>query len=91
MPGIIAFVIFSFMTAWGEVLFATSGRNTPTRGAETLSGSPCARPSSAARGADWIPTDSFVGAIPHERYENLISAARDANMNKLCSATLWVF
>ena len=36
-----------------------------------------------ARGADWIPADSFVGAIPRERYENLISAARDANMNML--------
>jgi beta-mannosidase len=36
-----------------------------------------------ARGADWIPADSFVGAIPHERYENLIFAARDANMNML--------
>jgi beta-mannosidase len=36
-----------------------------------------------ARGADWIPADSFVGTIPHARYENLISAARDANMNML--------
>jgi beta-mannosidase len=36
-----------------------------------------------ARGADWCPADSFVGAIPHERYENLISAARGANMNML--------
>jgi beta-mannosidase len=36
-----------------------------------------------ARGADWIPADSFVGAIPPERYETLISAARDANMNML--------
>src|SRR5215212_9529004 len=36
-----------------------------------------------ARGADWIPADSFVGAIPHERYEALISSARDANMNML--------
>ena len=36
-----------------------------------------------ARGADWIPADSFVGAIPDERYENLIGAARDANMNML--------
>ena len=36
-----------------------------------------------ARGADWIPADSFVGAITAERYEGLISAARDANMNML--------
>ncbi|HEX2742648.1 MAG TPA: glycoside hydrolase family 2 protein, partial [Rubrobacter sp.] len=36
-----------------------------------------------ARGADWIPADSFVGSIPDERYETLISAARDANMNML--------
>jgi beta-mannosidase len=36
-----------------------------------------------ARGADWIPADSFVGSIPDERYENLVTAARDANMNML--------
>jgi beta-mannosidase len=36
-----------------------------------------------ARGADWIPADSFVGAIPPARYETLLSAARDANMNML--------
>ncbi len=36
-----------------------------------------------ARGADWIPADSFVGAIPEGRYGTLISAARDANMNML--------
>ena len=36
-----------------------------------------------ARGANWIPADSSVGAIPSERYENLLSAARDANMNML--------
>jgi beta-mannosidase len=36
-----------------------------------------------ARGADWIPPDSFVGAITRGRYESLISAARDANMNML--------
>jgi beta-mannosidase len=36
-----------------------------------------------ARGADWCPADSFVGAIPHSRYENLICAARGANMNML--------
>jgi beta-mannosidase len=36
-----------------------------------------------ARGANWIPADSFVGAIPVGRYENLLAAARDANMNML--------
>jgi beta-mannosidase len=36
-----------------------------------------------ARGADWIPADSFVGAIEEERYERLLGAARDANMNML--------
>lgn len=36
-----------------------------------------------ARGADWIPADSFVGAIPPERYQQLLKAAREANMNML--------
>ena len=36
-----------------------------------------------ARGANWIPADSFVGAIPAGRYTGLLSAARDANMNML--------
>jgi beta-mannosidase len=36
-----------------------------------------------ARGANWIPADSFVGAIPDERYRALIEAAREANMNML--------
>jgi beta-galactosidase/beta-glucuronidase len=36
-----------------------------------------------ARGTDWIPADSFVGAIEEERYEKLLGAARDANMNML--------
>jgi beta-mannosidase len=36
-----------------------------------------------ARGADWIPADSFVGAIPEERYQNLIGVVKDANMNML--------
>lgn len=36
-----------------------------------------------ARGADWIPADSFVGAIPPERYETLLSAAHAAHMNML--------
>jgi beta-mannosidase len=34
-----------------------------------------------ARGANWIPADSFVGDIPAARYERLIQDARDANMN----------
>lgn len=36
-----------------------------------------------AKGADWIPADSFIGAIPAERYERWIRATRDANMNML--------
>jgi beta-mannosidase len=34
-----------------------------------------------ARGADWIPADSFVGAIEKKRYEKLLGTAREANMN----------
>ncbi|HEY43237.1 MAG TPA: glycoside hydrolase family 2 protein [Anaerolineae bacterium] len=36
-----------------------------------------------ARGANWIPASSFVGALTADRYERLLSAARDANMNML--------
>jgi beta-mannosidase len=36
-----------------------------------------------AKGADWIPADSFFGSVPPERYEALLSAARDANMTML--------
>jgi beta-mannosidase len=36
-----------------------------------------------AKGADWIPADSFVGTIPSERYESLLSTACDAHMNML--------
>ncbi|NLG96326.1 MAG: glycoside hydrolase family 2 protein [Chloroflexi bacterium] len=36
-----------------------------------------------AKGANWIPADSFVGAIPPEHYERLLVMARDANMNML--------
>ena len=36
-----------------------------------------------AKGANWIPTDSFVGAIPNDLYARLLVAARDANMNML--------
>jgi len=36
-----------------------------------------------SRGAAWIPAHSFVGAISTERYDMLLKAARDANMNML--------
>jgi beta-mannosidase len=36
-----------------------------------------------ARGADWIPDLSFVGAIPDERYATRLIQARDANMTML--------
>ena len=36
-----------------------------------------------AKGADWIPCDSFVGAIDPHRYSQLIERARDANMTML--------
>ena len=36
-----------------------------------------------ARGANWIPADSFVGALESARYERLIEDAVDANMNML--------
>ncbi len=36
-----------------------------------------------ARGANWVPAESFVGAIEKERYEELLGAAREANMNML--------
>ncbi len=36
-----------------------------------------------AKGGDWIPADSFVGAIPPSRYQRWIMAAREANMNML--------
>ncbi len=36
-----------------------------------------------AKGADWIPCHSFVGAITAQRYEKLLTAAREANMNML--------
>ncbi|MGH2409770.1 MAG: glycoside hydrolase family 2 protein, partial [Chloroflexota bacterium] len=36
-----------------------------------------------ARGANWIPADSFVGAITPERYSALIGAAREANHTML--------
>jgi hypothetical protein len=36
-----------------------------------------------AKGADWIPADSFVGSLPDERYERLLTSAKDAHMNML--------
>lgn len=36
-----------------------------------------------AKGANWIPCDSFVATIPPERYTALLEAARDANMTML--------
>jgi beta-mannosidase len=36
-----------------------------------------------ARGADWIPAHSFVGAITEERYALLLRAVQNANMNML--------
>jgi beta-mannosidase len=36
-----------------------------------------------AKGANWIPADSFVGAILDDHYARLLVAARDANMNML--------
>ena len=36
-----------------------------------------------AKGANWIPCDSFVGAIPPERLTSLLQLARDANMTML--------
>ncbi len=36
-----------------------------------------------ARGADWIPAHSFVGALTEERYATLLAAVREANMNML--------
>lgn len=36
-----------------------------------------------ARGANWIPASSFVGALIGEQYERTLSAARQANINLL--------
>jgi beta-mannosidase len=35
------------------------------------------------KGADWIPSDSFIPRIPDFTYERLLTMARDANMNML--------
>lgn len=34
-----------------------------------------------AKGANWIPADSFPGRMTEERYENLLESASEANMN----------
>ena len=36
-----------------------------------------------ARGANWIPADSFIGGVRRERYAHLLGEARAANMNML--------
>lgn len=36
-----------------------------------------------ARGADWIPSDSFLPRLKPDDYQTLVRAARDANMNML--------
>lgn len=36
-----------------------------------------------ARGANWVPADSFPGRVDRERYSKLVSMARDANINML--------
>jgi beta-mannosidase len=36
-----------------------------------------------AKGADWIPADSFIGEISPAHYRKLLTAARDGNMNML--------
>lgn len=36
-----------------------------------------------AKGANWIPADCFVGRIKRDRYEALLSLAKDGNMNML--------
>ncbi len=35
------------------------------------------------KGADWIPSDSFIPRIPDSTYETLLTAARDASMNMI--------
>lgn len=36
-----------------------------------------------AKGANWIPIDSFIASVPDERYTHLLTMSRDANMNML--------
>lgn len=35
------------------------------------------------KGADWIPSDSFIQRISNEKYRSLLNMARDAHMNML--------
>lgn len=35
------------------------------------------------RGANWIPADSFLPRVTESKYRNLLTAARDANMNMI--------
>ncbi|MBD2848369.1 glycoside hydrolase family 2 protein [Paenibacillus sp. IB182496] len=36
-----------------------------------------------AKGANWIPADHFIGAIPDQRYQDLVELAVQGNMNML--------
>ncbi|NHN31321.1 beta-mannosidase [Paenibacillus agricola] len=36
-----------------------------------------------AKGSNWIPADNFIGAIPDQRYRDLIALSVDSNMNML--------
>ncbi|MFW5846309.1 MAG: glycoside hydrolase family 2 protein, partial [Planctomycetota bacterium] len=36
-----------------------------------------------AKGANWIPADAIIGRLEDERYNRLLSAARDAHMNMI--------
>lgn len=36
-----------------------------------------------AKGANWIPIDSFIAAVPDSRYKHLLKLSKDANMNML--------
>ena len=36
-----------------------------------------------AKGANWVPADSFPARVTRERYRQLLESARDANMNML--------
>ncbi len=36
-----------------------------------------------AKGACWIPASSFIGAVPSETYQDLVTRAVDANMNMM--------
>nr|WP_249436018.1 sugar-binding domain-containing protein [Paenibacillus sp. Marseille-Q4541] len=36
-----------------------------------------------AKGANWIPIDSFIASVPDSRYSQLLTMSRDANMNMI--------